>query len=120
MVKLEDLVVWQKAVDFSTAIYAATKSFPAEERFGLTSQLRRAAVSIASNIAEGFARFSDADFLRFLRTSSGSLYEVRTQLLISKNVGLLDERAYEALRNQASELERLLVAFINAVEKRLR
>lgn len=119
MVKLEDLVVWQKAVDFSTAIYAVTKSFPADERFGLTSQLRRASVSIASNIAEGFARFSDTEFLRFLRIASGSLYEVRTQLLISKNVGILSGPDYETLKHQAAELERLLVAFLNAVEKRL-
>lgn len=81
-----DLRAWQNAMQLVELIYQATASFPNDEKFGLTNQMRRAAVSVSSNIAEGAARGSDADFLRFLYIARGSLSEVETQLMIAKNL----------------------------------
>lgn len=82
-----DLIAWQKAMDFVHRVYALTSGFPGDERFGLTSQLRRAAVSIPSNIAEGEGRETPGDFIRFLAIAHGSLREVETQLRISQRLG---------------------------------
>jgi four helix bundle protein len=87
-----ELVAWQKAMLLVTQIYRATKTFPVEERYGLTNQLRRAAVSVPSNIAEGQGRFSSRDFHRFLGTARGSLVEIETQVEIAKNLGLPELR----------------------------
>jgi four helix bundle protein len=83
-----DLIAWQKAMDLVTAIYRVTGSFPREELYGLTSQLRRAAVSVPSNIAEGQARFSRKEFHHFLSQARGSLVEIETQLMIAENLGI--------------------------------
>jgi four helix bundle protein len=80
-----DLIAWQKAMKFVSELYAVTHRFPGEERFGITNQLRRAAVSVPSNIAEGQARFSQKGFHHFLSQARGSLVEIETQLLIAKN-----------------------------------
>ena len=85
-----DLLVWQKAVELALHLYEITKNFPPEERFGLTSQMRRAAVSIPSNIAEGAARDSHKEFIRSLYTALGSLAELETQLLLSKELGFVE------------------------------
>src|ERR1700686_2110288 len=84
-----DLVAWQKAMKFVTAIYEVTQRFPSEERYGLTNQLRRASVSVPSNIAEGQARFSKKEFHHFLSLARGSLVEIETQLLIAENLRYL-------------------------------
>src|ERR1700686_741221 len=81
-----DLVAWQKAMKFVTAIYEVTQRFPSEERYGLTNQLRRASVSVPSNIAEGQARFSQKEFHHFLSMARGSLVEIENQLFISRNL----------------------------------
>ena len=86
----KDLVVWQKAMDLSVAIYQMTKNFPKEEIFGLTSQMRRASVSIASNIAEGEGRKSKREFAHFLGIALGSKAELETQMLLCEKVGLLN------------------------------
>lgn len=117
--RIEELKIWQRGIDFSVAMYAATGDFPAEERFGLTSQLRRAAVAIPSNIAEGYGRCSDKDFLRFLRIACGSLYEVKTQLIIAEKTGMLTPNARHTLHAESEELIRMLNAFIQGVESRL-
>lgn len=96
----EDLIVWPKAMDLVEAIYRSTASLPADERFGLTQQLRRAAVSISSNIAEGQGRSTPIDFLRFLFIARGSLNEVRTQLLIAVRLRFLAELAVSQLMAQ--------------------
>ena len=83
----KELIVWQKAVQMSLAIYKLTSSFPAAERFGLTNQLRRAAVSVASNIAEGYGRSSKGQYLVFLGHARGSNFEIQTQLVISRSLG---------------------------------
>ena len=86
-----NLLAWQKAIAFVTDVYRATQSFPNEEKFGLTSQLRRAAVSIPSNIAEGQGRLSRGEFRQFLGQAKGSICEVETQLIIAQNLGYLTE-----------------------------
>ena len=88
-----ELIVWQKAMDLVEAIYRTTARFPKEELYGLTSQIRRAAVSIPSNIAEGQARNTTRDFLHFLAIAYGSLKEVETQVLIAERLGYIDESA---------------------------
>jgi four helix bundle protein len=85
-----DLEVWQRAFELSLAVYDATQQMPADERFGLTSQIRRSAVSVPSNIAEGFGRGSRVDYTRFLKIARGSLYELETQLLIASSRRWLD------------------------------
>ena len=87
-----DLEVWQKSMAFVEDIYKAVRTFPREEQYGLSDQIRRAAVSIPSNIAEGFGRDSNTEFLRFLSIARGSLYEVSTQLEIAHRIGFLPSR----------------------------
>lgn len=111
------LLVWQKAMLLTTKIYDNTKSFPKEEIFGLTSQLRRCSISIPSNIAEGFGRDSKNDLLRFLNISVGSLFELQTQLEISKNIHLLKEEQFNNLYEDSREVERMLIAFIKKIKE---
>ena len=88
-----DLEVWQKSMSFVVDVYNAVKTFPREETYGLSDQIRRAAVSIPSNIAEGFGRDTNAEFVRFLSIARGSLYEVSTQLEIARRIGYLPSRS---------------------------
>ena len=90
----KELDVWKKSIEFVESIYKATAKFPDEERFGLTNQLRRAAISIPSNIAEGSARQSDKEFIRFLFIAYGSSAEIETQLIIAKNLGFHRKHRY--------------------------
>ena len=94
MFKFEKLDTWQKAIDFADLVYSKTKSFPPDERFGLTNQMRRAAVSVSSNIAEGSARISDADFARFVEIATGSLFEVVSEATVAKRQGFLSGRVF--------------------------
>src|SRR5919198_5295873 len=103
-----ELVAWQKAMALVTEIYRVTKVFPCDERFGLTSQLRRAAVSVPSNIAEGQARFSAKEFHRFLSTARGSLVEIETQIEIARNLGYVSRTESSNVLNATSELGRIL------------
>jgi len=110
-----DLVAWQKAMQLVTDIYRETKTFPLEERYGLTNQLRRAAVSVPSNIAEGQARFSAREFHRFLSIARGSLVEIETQVEIATNLGFLGRVGSSRLHKQTSELGRILNALIASI-----
>src|SRR4030095_4493960 len=103
MFNFEKLDVRQKAIDFADLVYAATRSFPAEERFGLTNQMRRAAVSLSSNIAEGCSRISKNDFARFLEIATGSVFEVVSQAFIARKQGFLAEDAFGVIYNAAEE-----------------
>ncbi len=103
-----DLIAWQRAMDFITQVYEQTKRFPADERFALTTQLRRSATSVASNIAEGEGRFSKPDFRRFLSIAHGSLREAETQLLIAERLGYLHTDAMESTLAIAGEVGRLI------------
>ena len=111
----EKLDVWKKSVDFVVAIYKATESFPRDERFGLTSQLRRAAVSIPANIAEGAARRSDKEFAYFLSNSQGSASEVETELLIARRLSYLQELNYGSLVSSLDEIGRMLTGLTHHV-----
>ena len=102
----------------TTKIYFSTNNFPKEEIFGLTSQIRRSSVSIPSNIAEGFGRETDKDFLRFLNISLGSLFEMQTQLEIAKNISYLKEYDFNNLYEDSREVERMLVSFIKKIKDR--
>jgi four helix bundle protein len=108
----KDFIAWQQAMNLVTEIYRATKMFPIEERYGLTNQLRRAAVSVPSNIAEGQARLSPREFHRFLGTARGSLVEIETQLEITKNLGYLTRTQAAALFKSTAELGRVLNGLI--------
>jgi four helix bundle protein len=111
----KQLKVWQKAHRLALEIYRHTQSFPAEERFGLTIQLRRAAVSVPSNIAEGAGRNTDLDFARFLSIAAGSASEVEYQLLLARDLGHLPEEPYRQLNHQVNEVKRMLNSFIQAL-----
>jgi len=115
MFKFEKLQVWQKSVDFAGLVYRATASFPADERFGLTNQIRRAASSIASNLAEGSARQAP-DFARFIGYAAGSLYEVVTQAAIARNQGFLTSELQEQLYRDAEEISRMLSGLRKSLE----
>ncbi len=108
-----NLVAWQKAIAFVTELYRATQPFPKEEKFGLTSQLRRAAVSIPSNIAEGQGRLSRGEFRQFLGQAKGSVCEVETQPIIAQNLGYLLEP--EPLLEKLHEVARLLNGLLNSL-----
>ncbi|MEO8535388.1 MAG: four helix bundle protein [Flavobacterium sp.] len=112
------LLIWQKSMSLITKIYISTNNFPKEEVFGLTSQIRRSSISIPSNIAEGFGRGTNKDFLRFLTISIGSLFEMQTQLEIAKNIAYLNENEFNNLYEDSREVERMLVSFINKLKDR--
>lgn len=111
----QDLIVWQRAVDFVEVVYRETVGFPSDERFGITSQMRRAAVSIPSNIAEGQARRTSADFGRFLDIALGSLAELETQIIVAARLAYLASANSERLLESAAEIGRLLRGLIRSL-----
>jgi four helix bundle protein len=113
----KDLVAWQKSMDLVTATYRATAGFPKDELFGLTSQLRRAAVSIPSNIAEGQGRLSEKEFRYFLGQARGSLMEVETQLQIAENFCYLQKEKTASLLQSCAEVGRILNCLLASVSK---
>jgi four helix bundle protein len=108
MFRFEKLEVWQRAIDHAGTIYDVTRSFPSDERFGLTSQMRRAAVSVSSNIAEGSGRTSDTDFARFLEFSYSSLMEVVSQSTVALRQDFLRKVLFDKIYQDAEELARML------------
>ena len=108
-----DLLIWQKSMDLVTEIYQLTKSFPKEELFGLTNQIRRSAVSIPSNIAEGCGRRTSKDTLQFLHIAKGSLFELETQLYISLDQNYIKEIEFNEMASQVLICKKLLNGFIN-------
>jgi len=111
MQDFKKLSTWQKAHYLAIQVYKATESFPKEELYGLTSQIRRACVSIPSNIAEGCGRQGNADFARFIQISQGSASELEYQLLLAHDLNYLDDDGYEILDKQANEVRRMLNTF---------
>lgn len=105
-----EMIVWQKSVDLVTIIYSKTKKFPNEELYGLTNQIRRSAISIPSNIAEGFGRNSKNDFKRFLQISMGSIFELQTQLEIVRNLQFLPDDNYKKVFDLTREIEAMLTS----------
>jgi four helix bundle protein len=111
-----DLMVWQKSMTLVTTIYQTTNSFPSSEQFGLISQIRRAAVSLPSNIAEGYGRNSLGDYTRFLQIAISSLYEIQTQLEISYNLNYLPLSKFDTAFEQTREIERMLSGLIQKLK----
>ncbi len=111
-----EIICWQKAITLVKSIYELTNSFPHSEQFGLTSQLRRASVSIPSNIAEGFGRGSNKDFRRFLDIARGSLFELQTQLYIAKELEYINKELFDKTFEQSREVERILIGFIKSLK----
>ena len=103
-----DLVVWQKGIVIAKEIYLLTKQLPADEKFGLVSQMRRAAVSVPSNIAEGQARHTTGEFIQFISHAEGSVAELDTQLTLCQDLGLLTQKEITAAANLLEELRRML------------
>jgi four helix bundle protein len=116
----QDLTVWQRAIDLTVCIYRLTQSFPKQEIYGLVSQMRRASVSIASNIAEGRGRLNPAEFRQFLGIALGSTFEIKTQLIVAKKL----EMGSPAVLNEASELSeevsKMLTSFIQTLSSKSR
>ena len=108
----KELVVWQKSIKLVKLVYQKTGSFPSDERFGLTNQMRRCSVSIPSNIAEGFGRGSDKELTQFLRISLGSSSELDTQLILSKELHYMDEKRYNELSALNEEVAKMLSSLI--------
>ena len=103
--------IWKRSFNLSIDIYKATSSFPSHEKFGLTSQIRRAAISIPTNIAEGAGRYSRKDFANFLQIAIGSASEVDCELLIAKELGFLDKNIFDSLYNEITEIRKMLVSY---------
>ncbi|NJD56081.1 MAG: four helix bundle protein [Nitrospirae bacterium] len=114
----KDLEVWQKAYAFCLKIYQATKDFPAGEKYGLTSQIRRAAISISSNIAEGYGRKNLPEYIQFLHIAYGSLCELETQILLCGDLSFISKAETEKLTENISTIERMLKALIRSFEKK--
>ena len=118
MKTIRDLLIWQKAMNLVTNTYQITQKFPKEELFGLTSQIRRSAISLPSNIAEGYGRQGKNDYLKFLNIALSSLFEMQTQIEIAKNIDYLNENEFNILHEKSREVERMLVSFINKIKDR--
>jgi four helix bundle protein len=115
----QKLDVWSKALDFVVTVYKATESFPKEEKFGLTSQIRRAAVSIPANIAEGAGRKSSKEFAHFLSNAPGSASEVETELLIANRLGFIDRENYSTLNAALDEIGHMITGLTQHLERRV-
>jgi four helix bundle protein len=112
----KELIVWQKAMSLVALIYELTKTFPDDERFGLTSQMRRCSVSIPSNIAEGWGRLSRKNYIQFLRISRGSLYELETQILITKQLKYINDS--ESIESLIIEISKMLNSLIRKLDEK--
>jgi four helix bundle protein len=113
-----DLIAWQKAMKLAKSVYVQRETFPKHQLYGLTQQLQRAAVSVPSNIAEGHARHSSKDFLRFLSMARGSLAEVQTQLLLAHELGFLPKQALDPIMGGSTEVYKLINGLYVAIGKR--
>ena len=113
----KDLVVWQRAVQLSLEVYKLTSSFPDSERFGLTNQLRRASVSVASNIAEGYGRSTKGEYLLFLGHARGSNCELLTQMVIADGLGFGKATSRGSVENLSEEVSRMLVAIMKKLRR---
>ena len=114
----KDLIVWERSYQLCLEIYKITKAFPKEERYGITSQIRKAAVSIPSNIAEGYGRKTTREYIRFLYIAYGSNCELETQILLSGDLSYVEPVKLEMLKEGIREVERMLKALIQSLEKK--
>lgn len=116
MNRFKNLMIWNRSVELATKIYQVTHNFPKEEKFGLTIQMRRSAVSVGSNISEGAGRHTNIDFKRFLNIAYSSLYELETQIIISTNLELLNSEISKELCNEINELQKMIYSFSKILE----
>lgn len=116
----EKLDVWKNSVELVTRIYDATRQFPSDERYGLTSQIRRAAVSIPANLAEGAARMHDKEFLNFISIAQGSSSELETELLIANNLGYLKDDELLRIVNDVNLVARQMIGLSNHLKNKVR
>jgi len=114
----KDLIVWQKTIELVNEIYKVTKPFPKEEMYGLSSQIRRAAISIPANIAEGWGRGTTKNYIQFLEISRGSLFELNTLIIISYNQEYLNREICDEIENKLNETGRMLNALITTLENK--
>lgn len=112
------MLIWQKGLALVTKIYKVTKTFPKEEVFGLTSQIRRSSISVPGNIAEGYGRGSDTELLRFTNIAVASLFELQTQIEIAYNIEYLSEPDFKSLYEDTRELEIMIISFSNKIKER--
>ena len=112
----KNLIVWKKSHEFVLKIYKISSSFPRDEQYGITSQIRRASISMPSNIAEGSARGSDADFARFLRIALGSANEVDYLLLLAKEISIIKPEIYKQLSIDIDEISKMLSSFVKKLK----
>ena len=117
MKTFRDLIVWQKAMQLVTDTYQITLNFPKEELYGLTSQIKRCSISIPSNMAEGYGRNSTEDYLRFLKISRGSLYELQTQIEIAFNLHYIKKDAFDRMNEAGREIERMVSSLITKINQ---
>ncbi len=120
MKNFKELHIWQRSHQFVLEIYFITKSFPKDELFGLTSQMRRSAASIPTNIAEGFGRNSDAEINRFLVISQGSAAELEYQIILSKDLNYISTETFDKLNLEITEIRKMLNSFAQKVRQRIR
>jgi four helix bundle protein len=113
-----DLIVWQKTIDLTVCVYQLTRSFPKDEVYGLIPQMRRAAVSVASNIAEGRGRLNVGELRQFLGLAQGSLYELQTQLLVARKLGMGSDDTLNAVESLSNEVSKMLAAFIQKLNSK--
>ncbi|HEY4301960.1 MAG TPA: four helix bundle protein [Candidatus Didemnitutus sp.] len=118
MFNFEKLDAWRKSIELADLVYRVTRSFPSDERFGLTNQLRRAAVSISSNLAEGCSRASRTDFARFVEIATGSAFEAASQTMIARRQGYLTETQFIAIQQSTLEITKMLSGLRHALRRR--
>jgi four helix bundle protein len=110
-----DLLVWQKSMNLVTEVYKITQNFPSSEIYALTNQIRRSAISIPSNIAEGYGRNLTGDYKRFLQIAAGSLFELQTQIEIAFNLNYISKNIFDEIFEKAKELDRMLLSLIKKI-----
>jgi four helix bundle protein len=115
---IHDLTVWQRAIDLTVSVYRLTKDFPREEIYGLVSQLRRASVSVASNIAEGRGRLNPAEFRQFLGVALGSTFEIKTQLIVAKRLEMGRSEAIGEAMALSEEVSKMLTSFMQTMSSK--
>ena len=116
MHNFKNLSVWQRSIDLTTEIYSITRCFPPDEKYGLTSQIRRAAVSVPSNIAEGAGRKSNKEFKHFLSISTGSIFELETQIIVAHRLNLIDELLMKKISLMISEIQKMLYGLEKSIK----
>lgn len=114
------LQIWQKAMDLTVDIYQLAKNLPDSEKYGLINQMQRCSVSVPSNIAEGYGRYSDPELAHYLRVSRGSLYELITQTTLCNRLGYITDEQLAVIDKQAEEIDKMTISFINRIEGRFK